>query len=152
MSGESAGGGSVMLQSMAYGGLQGTSLFNNVCHLFNYDFFLAWLSSSAYANSHCNRLSQQALTYHYNTDMPMTFLHRGIITLLMLQAVLSQMSHGIKNLPLFSTALSGRIRKPCSLPALTSPQLVGTSLGVFYLSLMAPSFNRRLVNNYSRNN
>ncbi|KFY13465.1 hypothetical protein V491_06389 [Pseudogymnoascus sp. VKM F-3775] len=30
VSGESAGGGSVMLQSMAYGGLQGISLFNNV--------------------------------------------------------------------------------------------------------------------------
>lgn len=30
ISGESAGGGSVMLQSMAYGGTMGTSLFQNV--------------------------------------------------------------------------------------------------------------------------
>jgi carboxylesterase type B len=30
ISGESAGGGSVMLQTMAYGGSQGTSLFKNV--------------------------------------------------------------------------------------------------------------------------
>jgi carboxylesterase type B len=30
ISGESAGGGSVMLQSMAYGGTMGTSLFHNV--------------------------------------------------------------------------------------------------------------------------
>jgi hypothetical protein len=30
ISGESAGGGSVMLQTMAYGGSQGTSLFRNV--------------------------------------------------------------------------------------------------------------------------
>ncbi len=30
IAGESAGGGSVMLQSMAYSGLQGTSLYNNV--------------------------------------------------------------------------------------------------------------------------
>lgn len=30
IAGESAGGGSVMLQAMAYGGFQGTSLYNNV--------------------------------------------------------------------------------------------------------------------------
>ena len=39
IAGESAGGGSVMLQAMSYGGRQGTSLFQNVCHLLNHDFF-----------------------------------------------------------------------------------------------------------------
>lgn len=39
IAGESAGGGSVMLQAMSYGGRQGTSLFRNVCYLLNHDFF-----------------------------------------------------------------------------------------------------------------
>lgn len=138
--GVSAGGGSVMLQAMAFGGTLGDSLFSNVRRALR----------SALKISHLFlRSFQLHLIFLSSLGTPTSSLRKAT-TLLPRRSDVSMACHRPTSATLYSNVWLVRIRKPCKTPAPRYLAVADSALGPSSLSQMGASFSSCQASNCSR--
>ena len=142
IAGESAGAGSVMLQTMAFGGTLGESLFSNVS-----DSILFYNCGISHTTS--PRPSQPHRIYLSNLAMPISSLLK-VITPLPQRSAASTVSHRATIAIRYFSVWSVKTQILCKMPAHIYLEAADMVPGGSFLSQMEPLSNNYRASNYSR--